>query len=532
MKKVLLLFMLASMLQGLAKSVPPAKTLPDQEPLKYKISVDVMVVPLFAVDEQGKPVFDLKKGDLELYLNGRPCAVQLLNRRKFSGQTLETRKRTVSQEERFIFVIIDTLFTSRNGFRRSKQITLNLINQAFPQDRFVIFENNPVKGLTLITGPTRPGEKLTNRIKKLKRPISRWPTQLFESRNLSNNIDFSIVTDFRLETEKLRQLWENELAMEREAYKHRLKFFSRSLSYFKYILNTINKPKIVFLLSEGTSTGVFKNPAASLVPDDFATNPNTRFSESGFESVILNAEKTVLQQNEIYSPFLFRYLMDIAQAVNYGGSVFYTVNPGRLNDINDENKMGETSLRYLADESGGKFFTGSDPGEIVKSIQKSTAAYYELILPLSAGMDERMEVNVKCLRQGVRVHTLNHLQRTRPYRQLEPMEKKIFALDILNGGSWSRMLARVMKVDYRKRKAESRQEDYIVWVPIPNQMRNRELDMFLIRINPQSQDTGIDLIRKKVKGQAIVTIRSRKHHKQFLVFIEPQQDYCIYTGAL
>lgn len=528
MKPIIFFFAMFSILLGTTAPKLPAT----QEPLKYKISVNVLVIPVFAVDKQGEPVFDLKKEDLEIYINKQSYPVNLLNRHEFTGGTLETRKRPVKYERRYVFIIIDTLFTSLTGFRRSKQISLDLINQAFPNDRFLIFENNPVKGLVLIAGPVRPDEKLKKQIKSLKRPISRWPSQLFESRNMSNNIDFSIVTDFRLETEKLRQLWENKLAMERDAYRNRFRFFSRSISYFKYILNTINEPKIVFLISEGTATGIFRNSANSLVPDELTNNPNVRFSESGFESVIINAEKTILQQNEIYSPYLFRYLTDIVRAVNYGGSVFYTVNPGRLNDTNDENKMGEMSLRYLADESGGKCFTGSDPQEILKNIKKSTAAYYELVLPLSEAMDEQMEMNIICRRKDIRLHTLNHIQKKRPYRQLETLEKKIFALDILKGGSWSRMLTKVMKVGFRKQADEPKGEAYVIEVPIPNQMQNQELDFFLIRINPKNHKTDIDLIRKKVDNQATVTIRNRKNHNQFLVLIEPENDYCIYTGAL
>jgi len=36
----------------------------DQEPLSYKISVNVKLLPVFAMDKNGSPVFDLEKEDI------------------------------------------------------------------------------------------------------------------------------------------------------------------------------------------------------------------------------------------------------------------------------------------------------------------------------------------------------------------------------------------------------------------------------------------------------------------------------------
>lgn len=500
-----------------------------QDSLKYRVSVNALVVPMFAVDKQNQPVFDLKKEDIQLTIAGKQVDFTMFSRHNFATQTVDQTKRPAQFQNRYIFIIIDTMFVSRTGFRRAKKIAARLLETGSKGDIFVIFENNPVKGLTLLAGPKLENKKKIWLVKQLKRGVGRWATQLFESRDMSNNVDFSIVTDFRLETEKLRQLWRNTLEMEREIYKHRLQDFSRSLSKFRYLLNTINLPKVVFLISEGTSRGAFKNKAESMVPNATASDTVT---ETGFESVIVQDEKTVMDQNEINSPYLYRYLTDIAKAVNYGGSVFYPINPGRLNDTNDENVMGEMSLRYLASESGGEYFTGSDPMEIVKKINRSTAAYYELVISLSGDMPVNMKVDIQCKRDNVSINSLNHIQKNHKYRLMAPMEKKVFAMNVVTGGSWSRMVCHVMKVPFKKDKTSSDNRHMTVLVPIPNQMKNRSLDMFQIDIDPVTEETEMNFVRREVTALAKIKVKTQTDKKQYLVFVEPRENYCIYTEAL
>jgi len=500
-----------------------------QEALKYKVSVNALVVPLFAVDQNNQPVFDLTKEDLNLMVNGQPIPFTMFSRHNFAAHALESQERPVVFQERYIFIIIDTMFISRDGFRRAKKITASLIENGAKGDHFVIFENNPVKGLKLIAGADVPKKEKIDRARKFKRGVSQWSSQLFESRDMSNNIDFSIVTDFRLETEKLRQLWRNTLELERDAYKHRLQDFGRSLSTFKYLLNTINLPKIVFLISEGASSGAFKNKAESIIPNETVSD---RIIETGFESAVVQDEKTVMDHNEINSPYLFRYLNKVVKAVNYGGSVFYPINPSRINDTNDENVMGEMSLRYLASEGGGEYFTGSDPMEIVKNINRTTAAYYELIITLSQEMPPNMKVDVTCNRDGIRIHSLNHIQKNYRYDLMAPMEKKVFAMNVVSGGSWSRTMCRVMKVPYKKEVEKGDQQHLTVVIPIPNQMKNRSLDMFQIDVDPRTEEADMNFIRQEVTNLAKVRIKPRPDKRQYLVFVEPEDNYCIYTEAL
>ncbi|HLP44308.1 MAG TPA: hypothetical protein VK469_00065, partial [Candidatus Kapabacteria bacterium] len=56
-----------------------AAALLGQERLEYELSVDVRLVPVFAVDSRGNPVYDLQKEEVELYAEGKPADIFYFN---------------------------------------------------------------------------------------------------------------------------------------------------------------------------------------------------------------------------------------------------------------------------------------------------------------------------------------------------------------------------------------------------------------------------------------------------------------------
>ncbi len=514
--------------------------LAQDQPLKYNIYVNVKLLPVFALDSDGNPVFDLKKEEMELYVNGKPHKIEHLKRYDFKSTTIKKEEIIPEENERVVFIIVDAMFNSKTGFRRSKEIAADLVHAGKTGDRFIVFENNSFNGLKYIGGSDQSRAKLIKKIKKLRRPIERWPTQLYSSRELSNNIDFSIITDSRLETRAWESLKKLTLASEKSRYKYQVKHFSRILSKFKYILKTISKPKLVFLISEGMARGAFKidikseenqnhvfeNDRMLLMTDDMRALQ--------FQSLLTKNDIQTSEELQAYSPFLFRYLIEIVKSINYGGSILYTINPRRINDTNDEEVSGEISLRYLASESGGKYFAGSDAGKIVKRIEKTTSAYYEMAFYTDPEEGQNLQIQIKCKRKGIRVHSANYAESSRSYREMDPIQKKMFALNVASGGNWSRTLGKVMKVRHKKTKNEKNgnKNEYTLFIPLPNEMKNKKLDMFLIHLDTKTQRVDMDIVKKEAKDWINLRIKPRKNKKQFFVIIEPSKTYCIYNKAL
>ncbi|MCP5108567.1 MAG: hypothetical protein GY950_34600 [bacterium] len=505
-----------------------------QETLNYNVSVNVMVVPIFAVDNNGNPVYDLKQEELKLFINDKPLDIVSFRRYEFGHRETVAEKsgkqapNVGTAEGRFVFIILDTMFNTLTGFRRGKEIAVNLVKEGSPGDNFVILENNPIGGLKYIGGTARDGDQLIKKIKKLVAPPDKWTPDMYSSRLLNNNITSSPMTDPRLESSNWKTLRELNVNSEKQRYQHQVRYFSRVLSQFKYALKTIDKPKIVFIVSEGVARGAFRAAIGSQTVSAGGSNDGREGPGKGFDSILTKDESTVFDRNKIYSSFMLKYLVEVVKSINNGGSVLYTINPRRTNDINDREASGEMSLRYLAGESGGKYFAGSKPAKIVQRVKKTTAAYYELFYNILPGMGSDMTVRIECTRKNVRVHSLNHTERNRPYHRMPAVQKKLFAFNVITKGNWSRIVGKVMKVKYKK--VNSKKEKLLTLrVPLPKVMQNRKVDMFSIRVDPKTQKTVVDVVSSNVKDVVNLKIKPRKDKNQYFVIIEPTTPHCIYN---
>lgn len=529
----------------------------EQEPLRYDVSVNVVVVPIFAVDKNGKPVFDLKEEEIELYVNDQPLKILQFRRYEFEGekQTVTEIRQAPKEEkveeavhklnERVKIVILDSMFTDMTGFRRSKKITEELVNNASPGDRFVILENRPETGLVYIAGPEEPGKELLKKVRDIQAPIQITSEEAFRTRETMRGVGFEKMASGESTSRTFAAQKRLRLESEKMFYRNMVSRFSYVLSQLKYALRTINKPKVVFLISEGPAKGGFKENPDSFVKeltpyDGYYTKERWELQEgelpqvaksAQFESLFMQDEKTSLDQNKLFSAFLFDYLKKIIRSINSGGSVLYTINPRRLSDSYDEDLSGDEGLFFLANESGGKYFSGNDPEVVVKQIGTTTAAYYELVYAPKPEMGNYMRIQLKSKREGVRVHTLNFAEREKPYIKMPEVQKKIFALNVVRDGSWSRMVGKVVKVKFKKKKKDKSGDKvtHTVEVQIPQLMLQKDLDIFLLQVNPQNHKTDIAI--KNIKGQEkqLITISGNTDDNLYFAIIEPEMTYCIYN---
>ncbi|MCP4215219.1 MAG: hypothetical protein GY765_11205 [bacterium] len=503
--------------------------------LQYSVSVNVRLLPVYARDKKGEPVFDLKKEDLELFVNGKPYDIAMFKRYEFKSSRIDKTKTAVTPQEpneRVVFIIIDTMFNSKTGFRRSKKIAMDLIKKKQEGDHFIVFENSSFSGLTFVGGSQKGEKKLLRKIKRMSRPIERWATQMHRSRIFDKNVDFSLFTEARLETGSWKRMQKLILDSEKMRYKYQLKKFCNTLSRFKYILKTIAKPKLVFLISEGMAAGAFKASMTSEMEqaEDPIPQSSYELNVRRYGSILVRDEQRVSEDKKVYSGGLFRYLRELVKSVNFGGSVLYTINPARSDDISDDMLSGEMSLKYIAHKSGGKYFGGDDLDSINKRIKKTTSAYYELVFytdPINAPAE--LDVKIKCKRKGVRVSSLNYTEGSKSYPDMEMLQKKMFAYNVISGGNWSRRVGKVMRAKYTELEKNPKKENYAIRVPLPDVMRSHKLDMFLVRVDPETRDVEIDVVSKKAKDWVDMTIKPRADREQYFVIIEPDKPYCIYN---
>lgn len=478
----------------------------------HKVSVDVMLIPAFAVDAGGNPVFDLKKEDFEIHANGSPVEITRFIPFNFqhTGEEIEKAKENVTakQPSRAVFIIIDSVFNSFFGYRRAKEITVDIIENGSPEDMFIVLENRAVGGPRHVAGPDESKENIINKINELKFPAGKWDKNLHLTREWNYEADTDTFDPVQNIT-SLEDLANKSKYLEKLTYKTQVQHFSHFLTRFKYALKTMRRPKVVFLISEGIANGAFK---ALEEPKEGA-----------------GTEKRVDEKNETREMRLFRDLYNVVHAINEGGSVLYTVNPGNIGE--DGENSGEMSLKFLAHESGGQYLAGSAAEKLVSRVKKSTAAYYELVFSPTPGMGNKIGLEVTCKRKGVKLNSFRQTERSRPYMAMEPVEKKLFALNMVTGGSWSRMMGKVVRIKYKNLRSErTGNETYsLIEIPLPQKMKDRSLDMFLVQINPKTNEANVEMLTQPVKDRANMVIRQMDSSREFFVIIEPTFAYCIYN---
>ena len=508
-----------------------------QEPLRYDVAVSVKVVPIFAVDPKGNPVYDLAQEELEIYVNGRAVTIADFQRYTFQD-SIEIdkqikKKQSVTQPrgktERVVFIILDSIYNSQYGWGRSKKIAEKLIRSSPPGDTVILLENTPAGGLKYHGSGQSHRDPLIKKMKKLKMPYEKWSRDIFQSRQFDQFTDFGL-QDMSASSAGFLSQKRHILTSEQARYQNQIIQFSRSLAQLQHALNTITRPKIVFLISEGIAKGAF-----NLNQEEWNLTQQNRANsrlQAALTSSLLVPEETAADGAVPLSTRHFTYLMDVVKAINRGGSVLYTINPARVK--HDDANRGDLSLMTLAGESGGRYFAGSDIDTVIKEVRQTTAAYYELAFPLGAVAADRMTIDIKCRRQGVRIHSLNHAEKENPYARMEPLKKKLFALDVVNGGNWSRIAGKVVRIKLPGAKTEKvgQKTFYSVTIPLPKKMQDRRLDIFSLSIQSDTQKVDIRLIDKPLKNAAQLRMTARPNQRLYFVIVEPKNTYCIYNRVI
>ena len=481
--------------------------------LKYRVDVEVKLLPVFAQDQEGNPVYDLKRDELELTVNGRKQPIAQFT--KYAIHYDHTNSRTMSldlmgvrqarQPERLLFIIIDRAFNSLDGLRRSKTIAAQLIEDSGPNERFVLLDNHPGSGLHYLVGPETDKKKLLAAIQNLSAVTQKWRKDFFKTNRGLPGVSDGYNTTYEA---GFRNLWKLKKSMEKQRYRHNLKRFSNVLSRFKFALQTVTCPKITYIISEG--------PARAALSTEY--NGKVKITAGEIE-----------EEPVFYRTYLFNYFKDIAKAVNEGGSVLHTINPQKLGESIEEDLSGEMGLSYLAKEGGGQYFAGSKLEQVITNIKRATAAYYELAIAIKGDTAQRMKLELRCKRPGVKVYNPGYAEKDVPYNKMKELQKKLFAFDAMNNGDWSRIAGSVSALDLKKlsNKKSGDIRSYTFEATIPQNLIGKKADLFFIQYNPDTHNVQMKLKRQTLTHQLQASITGQKGETLNLVVIEPQTTTCL-----
>ncbi|MCP4154906.1 MAG: hypothetical protein GY757_44700 [bacterium] len=519
------------------EAAPTAAPTATQDDLKYQVDVSRQLLPVYAVDSKGQPVFDLKQEELQLEINGKPEPIDFISRVYFEHEIEVKRKDIKSKDKkvpqkkivpkhpgRMIFIMVDGMFNSAYGLRRSKKIVGQLVAQRSPNDIFVILQSNHYGEIKKIVGP----EKRLPKLKKAIRKISTRPESLL-SKDLRDVSNRRFMTTTQSETVYLGQTLDNNKAAVKA------KFFCDFISRLKYMLEAITMPKVLFIISEG-------------IPE------------------ILSYRSTAGVSNNIFfSTDLHERIMKIAKEINEGGSMLYTVYSGRVkagdgqtlagivdssagsglgsleasaseftaSNSSDNQPFamdsGTGNLKNMAIASKGKYFEGS-AGKIATEIKQATAAYYELAF-FPKGR-KAMKIDLKCLRKGVTISTLGHTSTRKPYSQMNTIRKKVFAMNVVLGRQWALNMCKFEKSPFRLQDEKQEQGVKIAEI-LTGKLQDRKVEKFLIRFDKDLKNADVKVYKGVLKKKTALEFKQVKDNdKLFFVIIDPETTQCIYNRIM
>jgi len=505
----------------------------DHRPLEYEVQVDAQIIPIYAVDAKGEPVYNLKAEEIELFINHTPQKILYFMSYQVESKestedgagiqkesdTADKQEQIPSQmsaqkekkpvtiksdsPERLNFIILDGISNSKSGVRNAKKLAEGLIKSGGPGDGFVILTSNIRNGLQYVAGPEKNKEKLLKILGKIyqdPRWIVMMPSKSFMS---SENPEEGELMFWAI----LNPITVFEKGDVKNQYQSALARFTRSLEDLKKALKTIRLPKKIFLVSGGIQ--------------EIAS-----FSESIVDMQGLQGK---YEQSALLA--YYGMLKKASIAINEGGSLLYMVNP-----IPEVNKVRSAS-KIMSDVSNAECISANNAADLLNQVKKSTSAYYEVAYSITPEMKENFKIDIKCKRKGVKLTTLQYGEKAKPYKDMDTGMKKLFALNVVTGGSWSRMVAKLALARFQKindsGSGKSNKKENItkqISLRVPMEFKDKKIDIFIINIKPNSYKADIQLSQRLMMNPTeILQIEAQRKRDQFIVLVEPQKTLCLFN---
>lgn len=468
---------------------------PGHEKLEYEVSISAQLVPVLAVDARGVPVYNLKQDELELTVNGKATNIIFFNgyRLDISNDSRQNSRQQTNRlknkvPERLHFIVLDTMISNMNTMGLARVIAMRIIEKATRGDAFVILESNQDTALQHVVGPEKNKKKLFKAMKEIENRFKRRNIEQKFMRELQAS---SAGSNAERIAAQFFAIGNNRAAREREKYQSDIRRFAYSLKQLKFALKTTTLPKTVYLISPG--------PRANNIGENQVT--------------------------------YMRFLEDAAKAINHGGGLFFVINP-----LKQKKSGGGSQLKFMADAAGGKFISGTGIKDVVSQVKNSTSAYYELAFNSKAGPGKRNKIQLTCKRKGVHLTTIAHSEQGRPYKSMKQEEKRLFVLNIVSGGSWSRMVTPVQQLPYKTQDTSSGDNGFTtlkkIQIDLPLEMMNRRLHLYKVAVEASTRKASFTFVEKAVKETESITFEITPGRFYYFVMIDPEANNCVFNRVM
>lgn len=468
------------------------------------VNVEIKIVPFYAVDEQGKPVLDLKQDEIELRIDGKPVALDTFDAfPQVGGATtisnagapeaapapapVKAQAPEAKNVHRHVVLFFDVAFSNLRGFDSGRKFAEKMVHEAPESDLLYLVTYDFKTGLKQRMGPVAANGKgkkeILASIKKLK-PESGLIDQGadFGMPLVTRGVSKNGVPQAQTSALYMAVRTNSDAQMENNAVR-----LAESFQVLAEQFQRINEPKLMVFLSQGINNRLYWE--GSDIALQFSTAPFAHINNKQFRGLHTLYEKPLQQLAETGTLSLFVNLDDKSRGAG----------------------SEDSSMEHMARMSGGLYVGEVDPKVANDRAAGSTGAYYEagFYLTDSALRPVRSNVEVVVKRPGIRTWSAGRIKTRETWRGLSEDARKLLIVDLVEGDAEAQRARSAVRLDLRnlpgnvlgrstEGKTTLRYE--VGW---PQELAGRKIDLYNVVIEPTRQAGSPNILRFDKQGTSV-----------------------------
>ncbi len=405
--------------------------------LKHDVTVILKLIQVYATDNAGNPVTDLKPDEFIIYDNGkRQNITEFEIHNLFPSETevvSPPEKKDVAQARapqdvmsRKFFLFFDLVNNNSKGFQKAQEAALHFIdNQVQPSDEVGVLSYSVLKQLTLHEYLTKDRQAVRNVVAQIGRTGRVGRAENFEAM-LWREMTGEQGLDASLESQPVKEgvpahlrnvgdlpdslLAEGAMSsarFDREQYKNQINNMFERLAGLSKALRYISGHKHIVLFSSGVPY--------SMIHGLETTSPTT-FTSLGMDAVLRHKYEEMLKELS-----------------NANTTVFSLNTEGMATNMNlPSHQKGEPTLRSISEYTGGKFVGNvQNYAQVLDTIQTFTGSYYVLGYYIDESWDGRYHtIKVDVTRSNCEAFAQKGYFNPKPFSKYSAMEKELHLIDL------------------------------------------------------------------------------------------------------
>jgi VWFA-related protein len=520
-------------------SVPTFATDQSASSIGDTVDVEIKIVPFYAVDADGKPVFDLKQDEVEIRVDGKPVPIDSFDVPRGSQATPAKTAPDIANpwvseqvsekdgshpvQRRHVVLFFDVAFSRVPGFQKAQTFAQKIIEDTPEQDYLYLLVHDFKSGLKQELGPITADSvgkaRMIERIRKMKPEIGQLDAHaesrvdLYSSgspKQKGMTMDQNSAISASLRTNSQAQLEGTARSL------------SESLTQLAAQFQRINEPKLLIFLSQGIDPTLYWE--GSDVGLQFGTQSSAWRNIKSYQFRGLHG---------LYD----KPLRELADT----GAMSLFVN------LDDKAGESESSLHHMALNGGGLYLGGGDASQVAKRAESSTAAYYEAGFYLNdqTRTASRAKIDIVIKRPGIQTFSAGALKAHETWRGLNEDARRLLIVDLIEGniGDMAAQRARSsVRLDYHNLpgnvvgRADSGRTLLRYEAGWPQELAGRKVDLYNVVLEPTRQTGSPNILhfdrkastRVDQAGAIEVEVPDKAQFLWGIVAVEPESGRAWY----